>query len=150
MNGKLKTVTSDQWRVTRGFALLFLLVTCHLTFVTPASAGNDYVINSNAHPIPVNIITGGLTATGTAHEANSQVTASTTAGTLIVARATRRGCLIRNLDAAISVYIGAATVTSSNGMILTAGESVVVSGVTLYQVIAASGSPVVAVMDEYD
>lgn len=87
---------------------------------------------------------------GAAHEANSQVTASTSAATLIAARATRRSCLIKNTDATITVYIGAATVTAGNGMPLKAGESVSISAVTLVQVIAASGSPVVAVFDEYD
>ena len=89
-------------------------------------------------------------ATGAAHQANSQVSATTTAGTLIVARPTRRSCLIRNTDASITVYIGAATVTTGNGMPLKAGESTVVTAITLLQVIAASGSPVVAVFDEYD
>lgn len=87
---------------------------------------------------------------GAAHEANSQVTASTSAGTLVIARPTRRTCLVRNTDAAINVYIGGATVTNANGMILKPGESTVITAVTLWQVIAASGSPVVAVVDEYD
>ena len=87
---------------------------------------------------------------GALHHANSQVTTSTTAGTLIIARGTRTSCLIRNLDATISVYIGSATVTSANGMLLKAGESVVVTDKTLLQVIAASGAPVVAVFDEYN
>ncbi len=82
--------------------------------------------------------------------AGSQVTASGTAGTLAIARPTRKSCLFRNLDSSLSVYIGPATVTSANGMILKAGESIPVTAVILWQVIAPSGSPVVAVMDEYD
>lgn len=139
MKKEFKAVSSDKWRVTRGIALLCLSG----AILGPGPAAGIDITNPPARPANVKI-------TGAARQANSQVTASTTAGTLIVARATRRGCLIRNLDATISVYIGAATVTSSNGMLLKAGESVVVSGVTLYQVIAASGSPVVAVIDEYD
>jgi hypothetical protein len=91
-----------------------------------------------------------FSAVGAAHQANSQVTASNVAGTLIAARPTRRSCLIRNMDTSITVYLGAATVTSANGMQLKAGESVVVTAITLLQAIAASGSPVIAVFDEYD
>lgn len=87
---------------------------------------------------------------GATNYVNSQVATSTVAATLVVARETRRGCLVRNLDTTISVYIGAATVTSANGMLLKAGESVVIQGKGLYQVISASGTPTVAVMDEYD
>jgi hypothetical protein len=87
---------------------------------------------------------------GAANAAGSQVAASTTAGTLVVARATRRTCLVRNLDAAITVYIGPAGVSVNNGMPIRPGESVVVSAVTLWQVIAASGAPIVATLDEYD
>lgn len=87
---------------------------------------------------------------GAANSPTSQVTASTSAATLVAARATRRGLLIRNTDAAINVYVGPATVTSSNGMLLKPGESVPVTGVGLWQVIADSGAPVIAILDEYD
>lgn len=124
-------------------ALIFLLsVSC-------AFGQNVLVTNPPSKPIP---ITGTITASmgGAAHEANSQVATSTTAGTLIIARPTRVGCLIKNLDATITIYIGAATVTSANGMPLKAGESVVVTAQTLYQVIAASGTPTVAVLEEFN
>lgn len=87
---------------------------------------------------------------GAANLASSQVTASTSAATLAVARPTRTSVLFRNLDSSISVYIGPATVTSGNGMLLKAGESVAFTFVGLIQVIAASGSPVVSVADEYN
>jgi hypothetical protein len=94
---------------------------------------------------------GGLlsTAEPTANVAVSQVTATTTAGTLAGARATRRSLVIKNTDAAITVYVGPATVTSGNGMPVKAGESLAVSWVGLVQVISASGSPVIALWDEY-
>jgi hypothetical protein len=78
------------------------------------------------------------------------VTASGTPGTLVAARATRRYVTIKNLDAAISVYVGAATVTAGNGMPLKAGESVSLDCTVLVQVLAASGSPVVAFIEVYD
>jgi hypothetical protein len=96
-------------------------------------------------------ITGTISASagGAAHAATSQVTTSTTAGTLAIARATRVSCLVRNLDASITVYVGKATVTSGNGTPLKAGESFAFTTQELVQVIAASGTPVVSVFDEY-
>lgn len=88
--------------------------------------------------------------TGAANIATGQVAASTTAATLVAARATRRGVLIKNLDAAIKVYVGPATVTAANGMELKAGESFVVDWTGLIQVIAASGTPAVAYLETYD
>ena len=92
----------------------------------------------------------GKAVPGAIQAAPSQVTASITASTLVIARKTRTSCLVRNTDATISVYIGTATVTSANGMILKAGESVVITGQNLWQVIAASGSPVIAIIDEFN
>ena len=88
--------------------------------------------------------------TGATTLATSQVATSGTAGTLAIARATRRSILVRNLDAAISVYVGPATVTTANGMLLKAGESCEFTFTGLLQVIAASGTPTVAIADEYD
>lgn len=93
---------------------------------------------------------GAISGVSAANLDTNQVTASTTAGTLVIARPTRLSVLFRNLDAAISVYVGKATVTAGNGMLLRAGESVVFSSVGLIQVIAASGNPVVAYADEYN
>lgn len=90
------------------------------------------------------------TTPGGTNLATGQITTSTAAGTLVVARATRQSVLVRNTDATISVYVGPATVTSSNGMLLKAGESCPFTFVGLLQVIAASGTPVVAFADEYN
>lgn len=87
---------------------------------------------------------------GAANNAVSQVASSTTAATLAIARATRRSITIKNTDAAITVYVGPATVTAGNGMPLKAGESISKTWVGLVQVIAASGTPTVAIDDEYD
>ena len=81
---------------------------------------------------------------------NGQVTASTTAGTLVPANPTRRSVLIRNMDAAITIYIGKATVTSANGFPLKAGESFPFDTSQLIQVIAASGTPSVSYIEVYD
>lgn len=113
---------------------------------------NVKVVNPDTQPVPTKIISGTVSssATGAATLATGQVTATTSPGTLVIARATRRQVTIKNTDAAITVYIGPATVTSANGMPLKAGESITVRSVGLIQVLAASGSPVVAFMDEYD
>jgi hypothetical protein len=87
---------------------------------------------------------------GSAHQATGQVATSGTAGTLVIARATRRNVLVRNLDATNSIYVGPATVTTANGMLLKPGESFTMSFVGLIQVIASAGTPTVAYVDEYD
>jgi hypothetical protein len=126
-----------------------------LTISALAQGPNVNVVNPTARPVPVNIVAGGggtvtAVATGAPNQASGQVTASTTAATLIAARTTRRSVLVRNLDSTISVYVGPATVTSANGMLLKAGESVPLDTRALIQVIAASGSPVVAFYEVYD
>jgi len=82
--------------------------------------------------------------------ATGQVTTSGSAGTLVAANATRRRAILKNTDTTITVYVGPATVTTANGMPIKAGESIEWRGTALIQVIAASGSPVVAYMDESD
>ena len=77
-----------------------------------------------------------------------QVTTSTTAGTLVAANVNRYKLTVKNKDATITVYIGPATVTSANGVELKAGESRVLKAGILWQVIAASGTPVVDYVDE--
>lgn len=118
-----------------------------LTFTGARMSSNDCLneiaFGDNAGSVSV-------ATTGATHAATSQVTTSTSPSTAAIARPTRRSCLIRNLDTSISVYIGPATVSAANGMLLKAGESIPITAVTLLQVIAASGSPVIAVFDEYD
>ena len=104
------------------------------------------VIASDQSNVPVAV----KTAVGPANFTNAQVTTSTTAATLAAARATRRSVLVKNIDATITIYIGAATVTAANGVPLKPGESVVLNTTGLIQAIAASGTPVVAYFEEYD
>lgn len=126
-----------------------LLVTILTLCASGAFAQNVFVTNDSNHPVPVNA-TVNASLGGAAHVATSQVATSGTAGTLAIARSTRVSLLVRNLDTSISVYIGPATVTSGSGMLLKPGESVVVTAITLWQVIAASGTPAVAIVDEYN
>lgn len=129
-----------------------------------ASAANQTSVQANpgsdaTKAIAIQGVTGGkavpvsMTGNSTNVAATNMVTGQVTAGaagTLVIARATRRIVTIKNTDAAITVYIGPATVTAGNGMPLKAGESISVRWVGLVQVLAASGSPVVAYLDEYD
>lgn len=93
---------------------------------------------------------GGATPVGAPNYANGQVTASTMATTLVGARFTRRSVTLVNMDAAITVFIGAATVSAANGVPLKPSQSISIDTVGLIQVIAASGSPVVAFIETFD
>lgn len=104
-----------------------------------------FFLTSNAGVLTVTAV-----STGAASMANGQVTTSTTAGTAVAARATRRSVTIKNIDSTITVYIGSATVTALNGMELKAGESKELETVALIQVIAASGTPKIAYIETYD
>lgn len=95
--------------------------------------------------LPVSI----STQPGAANLTVTRSTASSTAGTLAIARATRRSILIRNLDTSLTIYVAPATVTTSNGFPILPGESCPFSWVGLIQVISVSGTPAYAVADEY-
>lgn len=134
--------------------LALILLACVTIGHAWAQGPNVMVVNPTTRPVPVTI-TGGAAATttketGTANIATSQVTASGTAGTVAIARSTRRQCTLKNIDATNTATVGPATVTTGNGMPLKAGESITVRSVGLIQVIANAGSPIIAVMDEYD
>ncbi len=88
--------------------------------------------------------------TGAANMANGQITATTTPATLVAARPTRRSVTIKNINTSISVYVGLATVSSANGMLLRSGESISVDYVGLIQVVAGSNSPNVSYIETYD
>ena len=90
---------------------------------------------------------------GTRKILTNQNALSTTAERVDSAAAspTRRSILIQNLDAAITVYWGAAdTVTSATGGRLIAGSSVRLYTQAAVYMIAASGTPTVAITEEYD
>lgn len=89
------------------------------------------------------------TAVGAANTANGQVSISS-AATIITSRALRRYVIIRNLDTAISGYVGIATVTTANGMLVKAQESIRIDSQALIQGIAASGTITFAYIEFYD
>lgn len=99
---------------------------------------------------PITTLPVSISRAGAANAPVTRGTASNSAATLAIARPTRRGILIRNLDTALTIYIGPATVTVANGFPLLPGESSPFSWVGLIQVISASGTPAYAAWDEYD
>lgn len=127
----------------------------------PGTGGNSLTLTTNtssAFTVSGATFTSGTapgagpayTPTGAANMANGQVAASTIAATLVTARATRRSVTILNMDAAINVFVGVATVTAANGLRLAAGQSISIDSATLIQVIAASGTPSVGYLETYD
>lgn len=134
----------------------------HITNATlpPAPAGSSTVTANQgaagASAWPVTAVQGaagaalwGVKAPGAPSIASGQVTAGA-AATLVAARATRRSVSIFNTDATNGVYIGPATVTALNGMLLPARGSISVDTTALIQCIAAAGSPVVTYLEVFD
>lgn len=92
----------------------------------------------------------GITGTvGSSAIANGQVATSTTSALAVAARATRRRVILKNLDAAITIYIGTGTVSAANGMPLLAGESIALETSSAINAIAASVTPSLAYIEEY-
>lgn len=87
---------------------------------------------------------------GSPSYASNQVSSSTSSGALLAARSTRRSVKLKNTDESITVYIGSGTVTSSNGYPLLAGQEITLTITTAINVIAASGTPSIAYLEEYD
>lgn len=86
---------------------------------------------------------------GSGAEANGQVAPTSTAGTLLAARETRKRATFVN-HGSVDVYIGIATVTTSNGLKLPPGASITLYNVVLIQAITASGTGAVHYIEEYD
>lgn len=82
--------------------------------------------------------------------ATSQVTLSTAAQVVIAASTARRSVIVRNTDASISIYVGAAGVTTTTGMIVKAGEAVTINTTAAIYAIAVSGTPVANTLSEND
>ncbi len=83
--------------------------------------------------------------------ATGQVVLTTTAGTFVAARDTRKRLIIRN-NASTDVWLGPATVTTANGFRLEVGASLTLSTTALVQGIIASGTMTgdVDYVEEYD
>ena len=76
---------------------------------------------------------------------------STTAAEILAA-GERRSVIVKNIDASIDVYVGAAGVTSSDGMPLEPGQSMTIdkSAAAALYAVAASGTPALRTFVESD
>jgi hypothetical protein len=111
---------------------------------------NTYIQSTNTKLDATNTKLDALTK-GAANVAIAQTAMSTSAAQIVAARATRRSVTVKNMDASITVYVGTtAGVTSGNGFPLAAGEGLTIDGVSALYGIAASGTPSVASVDQYD
>lgn len=93
---------------------------------------------------------GPATNKGAPNYANNQVTAGAASAQVVAARATRRAVLIRNLDAANSAYVGGGTVTSGNGFLLKAGESISIETTAAVNAIRATADVLLAYVETFD
>ena len=100
-------------------------------------------------------ITGAETAVDVTQSGGSVATAqnalSTTAEEAFAARSTRRSGIIQNLDATITMYVGAnGQVSSTTGARLLAGESMPWYSTRAVWMVAASGTPSAAFIEFFD
>ena len=102
---------------------------------------------------PTGVTTQPVVQAGAAHIANGQVTVDTTSGgvQIVGTRSTRRCVTIVNLGTT-DVWVGAGTVTASNGQLLLGvkGASVSLDTTAAVKAIVASGSQDVSFLEEYD
>lgn len=107
---------------------------------------DERTINSVAVKVQRVVVEGG-TAVATA-----QTNISNTAATLIAARETRKRVVIVNRQT-VPIYVGPATVTTANGVLLNPGDSLTLLTTALIQGITAAASPggdKVHTSEEYD
>lgn len=81
--------------------------------------------------------------------AAGQVTVTTTSGTLLAARDTRKSVAFVNRGS-YNVYVGTGTVTSSNGFLLQPGDAVTIRTTAQVNAISSTSSNQVHYIEEYD
>jgi hypothetical protein len=86
---------------------------------------------------------------GSSAVATGQVASTNSAATLLAARETRKYVTFVN-HGSVDVYIGPATVTTSNGIKLTPGSSITLHLTALVQAITASGTGAIHYAEVYD
>ena len=79
---------------------------------------------------------------------NNQITVTNTATQLVPQNPGRQSILIENTDGARTVYIGTQGVTAATGFPLLAGQVLKMYEIPAIYAITASGSAVVAVLEE--
>lgn len=80
----------------------------------------------------------------------TQVATATTQVSLAIARPTRKSIVFENLDSAITIYVGPTGITSSTGYPIPFGQARVFTWTGQFFAVSASGTPLMAVSDEFD
>lgn len=107
-------------------------------------------IESSVDGIEALLTTVSAKLTGATNIAIGQVTAGAASGVLVTSRATRRTVVVRNHDATVSAYIGTGTVTSGNGFLLKAGESIAIETTAALNCIRDTTDAVLGFCEVYD
>lgn len=100
---------------------------------------------STGNPIPVN-----PAESGAPNHAENQVSVAASATQIVSTRATRRGVIIKNTDASATIYLGGATVTTSTGHALAAGEAITIPTTIAVYGIVASSTATATYLEVYD
>lgn len=79
---------------------------------------------------------------------SGQAATSTTSAEAVAFRAGRTRVVLKNIDTAITIYVGTGTVTSSNSIPLLAGESIALNTAAAINALAASDTPNLAYIEE--
>lgn len=86
--------------------------------------------------------------TGATSFASSTNTLSVTAEVVLAARPNRIAAILRNIDASITIYVGDSAVDSTY-FSLPAGASISLTTTAAVYAVAASGTPTLAIWEEY-
>jgi hypothetical protein len=86
---------------------------------------------------------------GAAAIANGQTAPTNSAANIVAARETRKTVTLVN-HGSVDVYVGAATVTTANGVKVPAGASITIPTTAAVQGITASGTGAVHYVETYD
>ena len=114
----------------------------------PPLSGTDYGLQAYVN-LGSEVVAVSQDLQGAASFATGQSSIST-AAQLMGARATRRSALVTNTDANTSVYVGGASVSTSNGQIIKPGNSLTIPFTGAIYCVSASGTVSVTWCEVYD
>lgn len=114
------------------------------------TAGSGTTISTDERTInSVTVQVQRIVGIGSTAVATGQAAPTGTAGTLVAARETRNRLVLTNFGS-VDVYIGPATVTTSNGHKIPPGASLTLYTTALVQGITSSGTGSIHYVEEYD
>jgi hypothetical protein len=105
---------------------------------------NGYTLTSST-PLPVN-----PAESGTANMATAQASITGGAVQIVGVRATRRAVVITNTHASLTIYLGSASVSTSTGHALPAGNSISIPFTGAIYGIVVSSTAVATALEVYD